>query len=103
PLLEYGAEVWSTLPWSGAERLQAQVAKRILQVPIRSSSTACLGELGWQTLEARWQQLRVSFWGKLQRMPGDAPARQVYDASRAFYDRHATEADAVQPAAAEEG
>jgi hypothetical protein len=45
-----------------------------------------MGELGWQSMEARYQQLRVSFWGKVQMMPSGSPIRgQVYEASSIFH------------------
>jgi len=104
PLLEYAAEIWSADgPWEEAERLQTRMAKRILQCPLRTSSTACLGELGWQTLEARWQQLRCGFLGKIVLMQSDMPARRVFDETLRFYHRHATAADGVPADEAEVG
>ena len=81
PLMEYAAEIVSLTPWHQAEQLQLTMAKRILQCSTRTMGTAVMGELGWWSMEARYQQLRVAFWGKLQRMPIDSPARQVYDAT----------------------
>jgi hypothetical protein len=81
PLLEYTAEVVSITPWPHAEELQLTMAKRILQCPTRTSGVAAMGELGWQSMEARYQQLRVSFWVKVQMMPSDSPVRHVYEAS----------------------
>jgi hypothetical protein len=66
PLLEYAAEVTSLSPWPDAERLQIAMGKRILQCPTRTCNVGVRGELGWHLLESRFQQLRVSFWGKLQ-------------------------------------
>lgn len=103
PLLEYAAEVVSVQPWPAAERVQSRVAKRILQCPWRASTVACRGELGWMTLEGRWQQLRVSFWGRLQRMDNDRPARRVYDESLAEFHRRAAEIEGVPSVRAEGG
>ena len=85
PLLEYAAEVASLTPWPDAEQLQVTMGKRILQCWTHTTNEAVLGELGWQLLEARAQQLRVSFWAKLLAMPPDSPARLVYDASLVAY------------------
>ncbi len=85
PLLEYCAEVTSVSPWKDAERLQAAMAKRILRVSTHTSSTAVRGELGWVSMDARWQKARVVFWGKLQCMPPTCPARLVYEASAAAF------------------
>ena len=104
PLLEFAAEVWSAnTPWPEAERLQLQVAKRILQCPIRTAGLAAMGELGWSSLEARWQQLRVGFWGKLLRMPPLSPARLVYDETVRFYALNACESDLCPTALPSEG
>jgi len=37
------------------------------------------------SMDARWQKARVTFWGKLQLMPADSPARMVYEASAAAF------------------
>jgi hypothetical protein len=103
PLLEYAAEVVSIITsWPQAEELELQLtmAKRILQCPTRTSDVAVMGELGWQSMEARYQQLRVLFWGKVQMMPSGSPVRQMYEASLIFYA--STDADdyrvnAVEP------
>ena len=103
PLLEYAAEITSLQPWPGAEALHARTAKRILQCPFRASNTAVRGELGWMSMEGRWQLLRVGFWGKLQSMPASRPARQVYDESLLEYHRQARLAEGVPEVPAEEG
>jgi len=81
PLIEYCAEVWSVAAWKEADRLQSTMAKRILGVSTRCSSTAVRGELGWISMDARWQKARLNFWGKIQFMSEDSPARLVYEAS----------------------
>lgn len=104
PLLEFAAEVWSANhPWPDAELLQLRVAKRILQCPIRTAGLAVMGELGWSSMEARWQQLRVGFWSKILRMSPDSPTRLVYDESIRFYNAHACESDAIPTARPCEG
>ena len=96
--------MWSAdCPWAEAERLQVNVAKRILQCPIRTSGDAAMGELGWQSLEARWQQLRLCFWSKILRSPSTSPIRRVYDETVRFHSLHASEEDFVPSAAAAEG
>jgi hypothetical protein len=103
PLLEYCAEVWSVSPWKSAEQLQAAMAKRILGVPTRCSNTAARGELGWISMDGRWQKARLIFWGKLQCMPKESPARRVYEASAAAFalshaaDRLTASTPLVQP------
>ena len=96
PLLEYAAEVWSAnTPWPAAELLQLRMAKRILQCPIRTTGVAAMGELGWLSMEARHQQLRVGFWSKILRMPANSPTRLVYDETLRFHAANACESDGV--------
>jgi hypothetical protein len=85
PLFEYCAEMSLTTvaAWKEAEQLQASMAKRILGVSSHTSSTAARGDLGWMSMNGRWQKAQVTFWGKLQFMPLDFPARMVYEASSA--------------------
>jgi hypothetical protein len=106
PLLEYGAEVTSLHAWPGAARLHVAVGKRILQCPLQTATVAVLGELGWSSMEARWQQLRLGLWARVLRMPPDAPARVVYEETlRTFqHPLHgACEADGVHAVSAEDG
>ena len=88
PLLEFCAEVTTMAAWKDAEKLQAAMAKRILGVSTRTSSTAARGELGWMSMDGRWQKARVTFWGKLLTLPADCPARLVYEASAAAFAFH---------------
>jgi hypothetical protein len=106
PLLEYGAEVWSTAPWTAAERIQTTMAKRILHVPTRISSEAARGELGWLSMDARWQKARVIFWGKLKLSLPESPARRVLEASMeqfAVSDAADRVQQLAQPVDAEDG
>jgi hypothetical protein len=81
PLLEYAAEVTSIYEWKQADDLQTSMAKRILQCPIRTPNAACRGELGWLTMEGRYQQIRVGFYAKIIRTLRGAPLREVYEES----------------------
>jgi hypothetical protein len=103
PLLEFAAEVVSITPWPGAEEIQLKMAKRILKCKQRTSDAAVMGELGWQKMEARYQQLQVSFWFKIQLMPKHAPARRIYEASMRFYSSNDAGDERVPAAAPEEG
>ena len=85
PLLEYAAEIVSLTPWPNAESLHVSMGRRLLGCWYRTSSVAVLGELGWQTMEARWQQLRVNLWHKVICMPEHAPLKRVYAAELHWY------------------
>ena len=84
-ILEYGAEVTSLTPWKEAEQLQITMAKRILGVSTHTVNEACTGELGLMSMEARYQQLRVSFWGKIQHMSPNSPVRLIYEETMNHY------------------
>jgi hypothetical protein len=103
PLLEYGAEIWSITPFQQADQLQLIMGKRILQCPTRTSSVGILGELGWMSMEARYQQLRVSFWGKIQLMEEHLPARIIYKASLDYYSRSDASDEIIPVVEADEG
>jgi hypothetical protein len=85
PLLEYCAEVCSVTPWPAAENVQVAMGKRILQVSSRTCNEAIRGELGWQSMEARFLQARLCFWGKLHLAHEDSPARIVFEYSQWQY------------------
>jgi hypothetical protein len=103
PLLEYCSEVWSDTPWPTAERVQLTMGIRILQCSIRTSSEGVRGELGWMSMDARYQQARVCFWGKLQLMPADSPARLIYEASAAAHAASDAGDQRVHEVSADEG
>ena len=65
------------------QRLCREMGKMIL----RCSSKMELGELGWWTLKARRDLLRLKFWGKIvSRMSSSRLVKQVYEHSRALYE-----------------
>ena len=63
PVLEYGAEVWGGDDWEEAEVVQRQMGKRILNVSDYTANEVVMGELGWLSLKARRDMLRLFFWG----------------------------------------
>ena len=87
PLIEYCAEVWSVAAWKEAERLQSTMVKRILRVSTRCSSTIVRGELGWISIDARWQKARINYWRKIQFVLKDSPAKLVYEASAVEFSK----------------
>ena len=103
PLLEYAAEVTSLSPWAEAEQLQLSMAKRILQCPFSTSSVACMGELGWMTMEGRFQLLRVSFYIKIIHSDRGTPLREVYEESMRAAAEDVTGDDHVPEVAPSEG
>lgn len=103
PLLEYGSEVWSTDPWKEAEAIQHYMAKLILQCPSRSSHIGCQGELGWMSMEGRWQMRRLNLWGKIVLSSPDLPMHRVYDASNEWYAKNDVSVEIIPAVDAEDG
>jgi hypothetical protein len=87
PVLEYGAVIWGEVKWDEAEAVQREMGKMILRCSSKMANEVVLGELGWWTLKARRDLLRVKFWGKIvSRMSSSRLVKQVYAHSRARYD-----------------
>ena len=87
PVLEYGAVVWGDVKWEEAEGVQREMGKMILGCSSSMANEVVLGELGWWTLKARRDLLRLKFWGKIVcSMSPSRLVKQVYAHSRARYD-----------------
>jgi hypothetical protein len=90
PVLEYGAEVAEygrDGRWEEAEKVQRRMARRILGCATNTSNEAVLGELGWSSLEARRDELRLRYWGKMMRMKNERWTKRVYEKSRKEYEK----------------
>ena len=81
PVLEYGAEVDSGR-WEQAEVLQRLAGRMCLGVGREVPNEVVMGDLGWWTVQARREYLRLVFWGKLVRESKGGVVRQVYDEGR---------------------
>ena len=87
PVLEYAAVIWGEAKWEEAEVVQREMGKMILRCSSLMADEVVLGELGWWTLKARRDLLRLKFWGKIVgSMPPSRLVKQVYAHSRARYD-----------------
>ena len=63
------------------------MGKMILRCGSKMANEVVLGELGWWTLKARRDLLRLKFWGKMvSRMSSSRLVKQVYTHSRARYE-----------------
>src|SRR6185503_15826182 len=52
-VLEYGSEIWGNEEWKEGERVQYEMARRILRCNGKTTNEAVLGELGWWRLKTR--------------------------------------------------
>ena len=81
PVLEYGSEVDSG-KWEQAELLQRMAGRMCLGVGTTIPNTVVRGELGWWTMRARREYLRLVYWGKIISGVKDGMVRSVYDGGR---------------------
>ena len=81
PVLEYGSEVDSG-KWEDAELLQRVAGRMCLGVGTTIPNTVVRGELGWWTIRARREYLRLVYWGKIVRGVRGGLVRCVYDGGR---------------------
>ncbi len=68
-----------------ADQIQMQMSRRILGCDPKTANAAVKGELGWQSLKARRDMLRLRYWGKLVSMSSKRWTRRIYDKSRDEY------------------
>jgi hypothetical protein len=78
PTLEYAAEVWHRGAWEEAEKVQRDMAKRILGCGQKTTNEAVLGELGWWRMQTRRDFLMVCYWAKICRMDDSRLIKRVY-------------------------
>ena len=82
PIAEYGAAIWGEGRWDEMEKVQRDMGKRILGLDQSTSNEVILGEMGWWTMQARRDMLRLRYWKKLLNMDRRRLPRKVYDWER---------------------
>jgi len=65
PVLEYGAEVHGAKAWEEAERVQRWAGRIILGLSRRVPNAVIQGELGWWSVKARHDLLRLVYFGRI--------------------------------------
>ena len=80
--MEYGAEIWGDVEWEEAEKLQREMAIRILRCSSKTANVVVLGELGWETMKARRMKLMLNYWGKVVSMDEDRLVKRLYREGR---------------------
>ena len=73
--MEYGSCRWGagerrgdSKVWKEFEKFWTQIAKTILDVPVRAPSSGVLGELGWMPFWVRSRWLSVKHWTRIIEM-----------------------------------
>jgi hypothetical protein len=78
PTVESAAEVIGAGKWPEADNVQLEMGKKILRTGKHTCNAAVRGEMGWWTLEARRDQLRLGFWRRLVLMDDSRLTKQMY-------------------------
>ena len=86
PVLEYGAEVDSGR-WEEAETLQRMAGRMCLGVGMEVPNAVVMGDLGWWTVRARREYLRLVYWGKVVRERKAGVVLDVYEEGRRRMER----------------
>jgi hypothetical protein len=81
PVLEYGSEVDSGR-WEEAEVLQRKAGRRCLGVGNNVANEVVMGDLGWWSMRARREYLRLVYWGKVVKEKEDGMVGGVYREGR---------------------
>ena len=58
-VLEYGCEIWGEDTFSDFEKLQVEMGRKILRCKSTLTNEVVLGELGWETMKARRDEMRL--------------------------------------------
>lgn len=85
-VMEYGAEVDSEA-WEEAEVLQRMAGRMCLGVGRSVPNAVVMGEMGWWTVRARREYLRVAYWGKVVREKAGSVVRCVYEEGKKRMER----------------
>ena len=81
-ILEYGAAIWGAQDWNEAEIIQHEMGRRILRCHGKTTNEAVLGELGWWSMRARREFIRLKYWINILLMEEIRLVKQVYRYSR---------------------
>ena len=79
PIVEYGAEIWGGGDWEDGEKLQRNMGKRILGLKESTTNEAVRGEMGWWSMKARRDMMRLRYWRKILKMGQERLTKKVYE------------------------
>ena len=88
PSLLFGAELWSNLSRSDITNLERFVrfaAKKVQRFPTRTRTDICLSMLGWRSMISEINARKLSFLGRLCKIPTKLLAKQVFNLRLASY------------------
>ena len=79
PIVEYGAEIWGGGDWEDGEKLQRSMGKRILGLKESTTNEVVRGEMGWWSMKARRDMIRLRYWRKILNMGQERLTKKVYE------------------------
>ena len=85
PYLEYACEIWGGGEWEAAERIQKQMARRILHCSHHTADEVVLGELGWYKLKVRRDIRRLKFMHHMTIINDERLVKKIFKASMEIY------------------
>jgi hypothetical protein len=81
-VLEYGCEIWGESVLPQFEKIQLEMGRKILRCGPRMNGEVIQGELGWWSMRARRDELRLRYWRKILEMEPERIPRLLYEQSR---------------------
>ena len=81
-ILEYGCEIWGDAELPDFEKLQVEMGRRILRCNSTLTNEVVLGELGWERMKARRDEMRLRYWSKIVRMQDHRIPKIIYRQSK---------------------
>src|SRR6185436_15448010 len=89
-VLDYGSQIWGEDEWIEGERIQREMARRILRCNGKTTNEAVLGELGWWRLKTRREYCKLKYWLRLLMMNNNRLVKKVYQTSKEQYLKDGT-------------
>jgi hypothetical protein len=96
-IVEYGCEIWGDQPLTDFEKLQTDMGRRILRCGVRMSNDVVRGEMGWETLRARRDEMRLRYWRKIVNMDKDRIVKIIYNESKKRMEKEEQEGKTLTP------
>ena len=83
--LQYSCAIWGNVAWKEGEQIQLTMARRILRCSTMTTKEALRGELGWWTLRAQFDLVRLCYWFHILSLPDSRLLKQSYLYSKSFH------------------
>ena len=88
PVMLYGAALWGSKGYNKLNVIQNRACKYFLGVPRSTSNVACMGDMGWLSVEAKQHLEMVRFWCRLKNMNKDKLTYRIHQWSLSMSRRN---------------